>query len=105
MVYVHPLDALGDPTRRRIFELLRQRPASVGELARLLPVSRPAVSQHLRALASARLVQFSRDGTRHVYEVDPSGVVELRAWLDAFWDDALDRYRRAAESIDEGRQR
>jgi DNA-binding transcriptional ArsR family regulator len=93
----HPLDALGDPTRRRVFELLREGPRSVGELAAELPVSRPAVSQHLRALQSAGLVGFRRNGTRNVYELDAEGVVVLRDWVDGFWDEALARFKAAAE--------
>lgn len=95
--YVHPFDALADPTRRQVFELLRRRPASVSELAARLPVSRPAVSQHLRTLRRAGLVSFTPAGTRHVYAVDQRGVAEMRAWLDSFWDDALDRFTAAAE--------
>jgi DNA-binding transcriptional ArsR family regulator len=91
------IDALADPTRRRVFELLRRGPASVGALADELPVTRPAVSQHLRTLREAGLVTFERDGTRHLYAVDQRGIMELRSWLDTFWDDALDRFREAAE--------
>ena len=94
----HPLDALGDPTRRQVFELLQQGPRSVGELAAALPVSRPAVSQHLRVLESAGLVTHRRQGTRHLYELDGSGVVELRAWVDGFWDEALARFKAAADT-------
>jgi DNA-binding transcriptional ArsR family regulator len=93
----HPLDALGDPTRRQVFELLRNGPRSVGELAAELPVSRPAVSQHLRILESAGLVSHRRNGTRHLYELDGSGIGELRTWVDAFWDEALARFKSAAE--------
>ena len=93
----HPLDALGDPTRRHLFELLGGEPRSVGELAAALPVSRPAVSQHLRVLEKAGLVTHTKRGTRHVYELDLSGVAELRAWVDGFWDEALARYKATAE--------
>ncbi len=93
----HPLDALGDPTRRLVFELLREGPRSVGELAAELPVSRPAVSQHLRVLQSAGLVSYRRNGTRNVYELDAHGVLTLRTWVDAFWDEALDRFKEAVE--------
>lgn len=95
--YASRIDALGDPTRRRVLELLRSGPASVGALAGRLPVSRPAVSQHLRALRDAGLVTYRREGTRHVYAVDLAGLADMRAWLDTFWDDALDRYNVAAE--------
>ena len=94
----HPLDALGVPTRRQVFELLQEGPRSVGELAAELPVSRPAVSQHLRVLESVGLVTHRRRGTRHLYELDGSGVAELRAWVDGFWDEALARFKAAAET-------
>jgi DNA-binding transcriptional ArsR family regulator len=93
----HPLDALGDPTRRHVFELLQRGSRSVGELAAELPVSRPAVSQHLRVLELAGLVTHRRQGTRHLYEVNGGGVAELRAWVDGFWDEALARFKAAAE--------
>ena len=93
----HPLDALGDPTRRRVFELLRPGPRSVGELAGELPVSRPAVSQHLRVLEDAGLVTHRRQGTRNHYELDSAGVRELRDWVDGFWSEALTRFKKAAE--------
>jgi len=81
-----------------LFELLRRGPQSVGELAAQLPVSRPAVSQHLRVLESAGLVTHERVGTRHLYELNGNGVVELRAWVDGFWDEALARFKAAAET-------
>jgi DNA-binding transcriptional ArsR family regulator len=93
----HPLDALGDPTRRQIFELLRSGPRSVGELAAGLPVSRPAVSQHLRVLEEVGLVNHQRNGTRNVYALDASGVTVLRDWVDGFWSEALARFKAAAE--------
>ena len=85
-------DALGDPTRREILEQLRRRPSSVGTLAAALPVSRPAVSQHLKVLTTAGLVGHRQDGTRHVYHLDPAGLDTLRAWLDGFWQDALESF-------------
>jgi len=94
----HPLDALGDPTRRQVFELLRAGPRSVGDLAVGLPVSRPAVSQHLRVLEEAGLVTHRREGTRHLYELDSSGVVVLREWVDGFWNEALARFKAVAET-------
>ena len=94
----HPLDALGDPTRRQVFELLRDGPRSVGDLARELPVSRPAVSQHLRVLADAGLVVHTKAGTRHLYELDAGGVGSLRDWVDGFWSEALARFKAAAEA-------
>jgi len=94
----HPLDALGDPTRRHVFELLRGGPSSVGELAGKVPVSRPAVSQHLRVLEDAGLVTHHRQGTRNLYELDEAGVRVLRDWMDGFWSEALTRFKAAAES-------
>jgi DNA-binding transcriptional ArsR family regulator len=91
------MNALGDPTRRQVFELLRAGPRSVGELAAELPVSRPAVSQHLRVLESSGLVKHRRNGTRNLYELDAHGVVALRTWVDAFWDEALERFKEATE--------
>jgi DNA-binding transcriptional ArsR family regulator len=90
------LDALGDWTRRQIFEALRGGPRSVGELARRVPVSRPAVSQHLRVLKDAGLVRDRKDGTRRIYSVDPAGLSDIRAYFDSFWDEALDAF--AAEA-------
>ncbi len=80
-----------------MFELLRAGPSAVGALAERLPVSRPAVSQHLRVLEGAGLVSCRKDGTRRVYELDPTGVEALHAWVDGFWDEALARYRAVAE--------
>jgi DNA-binding transcriptional ArsR family regulator len=97
----HPLDALGDGTRRQVFELLRSGPRSVGELAAELPVSRPAVSQHLRALEDVGLVSHRRDGTRNLYELDSAGVGVLRDWVDGFWTEALARFKAAAETKEE----
>ena len=103
MAYQDPMDALGDRTRRRIFELLRNGPLAVGEIADELPVSRPAVSQHLRVLREAGLVTERRNGTRRIYRVDPGGVGELRDYFDAFWNEALAAFKEAAE--DERRNR
>ena len=97
----HTLAALADPTRRKIFERLAARPRSVGELASGLPVSRPAVSQHLQVLKSAGLVSDRVDGTRRVYQIDPVGLGPLRAWLDRFWDRALDAYKAKVETSQE----
>jgi DNA-binding transcriptional ArsR family regulator len=92
-----PLAALADPTRRAIFERLAEGPQAVGELASGLPVSRPAVSQHLKVLKDARLVIDRRDGNRSIYQVNPDGLKVLRAYLDQFWKRALAAYKRAAE--------
>jgi DNA-binding transcriptional ArsR family regulator len=89
MTYPKVLDCLGDPTRREVFERLRSGPLSVGEIARDMPVSRPAVSQHLAVLKDAGLVTDRPMGTRRVYSIDPSGLGPLRAWLDQFWDRSL----------------
>jgi DNA-binding transcriptional ArsR family regulator len=83
-------DALYDPTRRAVFERLRQGPRSVGEIARGLPVTRPAVSQHLKVLKQAGLVSDTSAGTRRIYCIDPNGLGAMRAWLDQFWASALD---------------
>ncbi|HST19194.1 MAG TPA: metalloregulator ArsR/SmtB family transcription factor [Gaiellaceae bacterium] len=97
MAYGDVMDALGDRTRRAVFEQLRSGPKSVGELAAGLPVSRPAVSQHLRVLKDAGLVSERRDGTRRIYELSPVGLVELRDYFDQFWSRALDAYKEAVE--------
>ena len=91
------LGLLGDPTRRAIFELLARRPSSVGELALQLPVSRPAVSQHLRVLKDGGLVVSRAEGTRRVYQLNPDGVSALRAYLDRVWDEALTAFQKAAD--------
>jgi len=91
------MDALGDRTRRAVFEQLRSGPKSVGELAAGLPVSRPAVSQHLRVLKQAGLVSERREGTRRIYELSPVGLLELRNYFDQFWSQALDAYKEAVE--------
>ena len=90
--------ALGDPTRRAIFERLAERPLAVGELATELPVSRPAVSQHLKVLKDARLVVARREGNRRIYQLDPDGVALLRAYLDRFWNKALTAYKAVVET-------
>jgi DNA-binding transcriptional ArsR family regulator len=99
----HPLDALGDRTRRHVFELLRSGPRSVSELASELPVSRPAVSQHLRVLEEAGLVTHRRRGTSNLYELDGTGVRVLRDWVDGFWSEALARFKDAAEAKGDAR--
>ena len=91
------LGVLADPTRRAIFERLADGPQAVGELAGHFPVSRPAVSQHLRALKDAGLVHDRADGRRRLYTVDPRGVEEMRRWLDRFWDRALAAFADAVE--------
>lgn len=92
------LGLLGDPTRRAIFELLARDPCSVQELADRLPISRPAVSQHLRVLRDGGLVVSHAEGTRRIYRLNPDGVTALRAWLDGVWSDALTGFHKAAET-------
>jgi DNA-binding transcriptional ArsR family regulator len=93
--------ALADPTRRLIFERLAHRTRAVGELAAGLPVTRPAVSQHLKVLKQAGLVRDEQDGTRRVYRIDPAGLAMMRAYLDRFWDRALAAFKAAAEQEEE----
>jgi DNA-binding transcriptional ArsR family regulator len=95
--YQNGFTALADPTRRAIFERLARGPQAVGELAEKFPVSRPAVSQHLRVLKDADLVADRRDGNRRLYSVDGRGVDAMRAYLDSFWSDALAAFQRAAK--------
>ena len=93
--------ALGDPTRRRIFERVAASPGAVGELARGLPVTRPAVSQHLKVLKEAGLVSDRRDGTRRIYQANPDGVAALRAQLDRFWNQSLANFKEIVERDNE----
>ena len=97
MTAYHVLDALGDPTRRQILERLGRGPAPVGRLAQRLPISRPAVSQHLRVLEQCGLVTHESVGTRNVYRVDTDGLHALRGWLDQFWSTALESFAAHAE--------
>ena len=98
IAHAEALTALADPTRRTIFELVAKRPRAVGELAAHLPVSRPAVSQHLRVLKDAGLVADRPVGTRRLYQLDPKGLRALRAYLDQFWDETLAAFASAAET-------
>ncbi len=97
MTYGNALSALADPTRREVFERLRHGGLPVARIAQGMTVSRPAVSQHLKILKEAGLVREDRDGTRRIYQIDPSGLGSLRRWLDEFWDEALDAFRAEAE--------
>jgi DNA-binding transcriptional ArsR family regulator len=97
MAYGNALTALADPTRRHVMESLRSGPRAVGDIARGMPVSRPAVSQHLKVLKEAGLVTDRAEGTRRVYYIDPDGLAALRAWLDQFWDQALASFQAEAE--------
>ncbi len=105
MSYATALAALADPTRRTVFERLGSGPKPVSEIARGLPVSRPAVSQHLKVLREAGLVSDRTEGTRSVYSIDPKGLGALRTWLDRFWDVALENFRIEAEASKPGDER
>jgi DNA-binding transcriptional ArsR family regulator len=96
--YESVLDALADTSRRRLLEQLAQGPASVADLAGGLPISRPAVSQHLRVLREAGLVDFDEHGTRNLYRLETAGLVALRDWLDRFWQDAMDAFAAHAHA-------
>ncbi len=96
MTYPKALAALANPTRRALFDHVRRRPQTVGELARQLPVSQPAVSQHLRRLREAGLVEERREGTRHYFQASHEGLAELRDYLDALWGDVLAAYAGGA---------
>src|SRR5215467_7990105 len=97
MTYGNALAVLADPTRRKVFERLKKGPRAVSEVAHGLPVSRPAVSQHLKALKEAGLVADRPEGARRVYYIDPHGLGDLRKWLDQFWDDALAAFQTEVE--------
>ncbi len=97
MAYGTALAVLADPTRRRVFERLRAGPRPVNAIAAGLPVSRPAVSQHLKVLKTAGLVAEHSEGTRRIYALRREGLAELRDWLDSFWGDALEAFRAEAE--------
>jgi DNA-binding transcriptional ArsR family regulator len=105
MTYGNALRCLSDPTRRHVFERLSGGPKTVGVLAQGLPVSRPAVSQHLKALKAAGLVKDRSEGTRRVYYIDPDGLGELRRWLDGFWDAALEAFKNEVENPEAQDQR
>jgi DNA-binding transcriptional ArsR family regulator len=98
MAYDSALAALADPTRRQVFERLKSGPRPVGAIAHGMPVSRPAVSQHLKVLKEAGLVADRPEGTRRVYYIDPKGLGALRAWLDQFWDQALAAFQAEVET-------
>ena len=93
--------ALADPTRRTIFELVVERPRAVGQLAEVLPISRPAVSQHLKVLKTAGLVCDRAEGTRRIYQANPDGLRELRAQLDRFWNQTLTNFKQLVEQPEE----
>ncbi|RLK10232.1 ArsR/SmtB family transcription factor [Ruegeria conchae] len=101
MTYHDTFYALGDPTRRQVFEAVADKPRAVGELAGELPVSRPAVSQHLKVLSDAGLVECRAEGTRRIYAARPGGLNEMRAWLERYWSDVLESF---AIEVNEGGQ-
>jgi len=105
VAYGNALSALADPTRRRVFERLKDGPRPVADIARGLPVSRPAVSQHLKVLKEAGLVGDRPEGNRRVYYLDPDGLGALRKWLDQFWDDALLAFQAEAEKPEKQKDR
>jgi DNA-binding transcriptional ArsR family regulator len=96
---ISSLEALGDSTRRKLFEQLRSGPCSVNDLAANLPISQPAVSQHLKVLKDAHLVHFHKRGNQRIYSIDPEGLASLRRYVDELWDDVLGAYLRAADQI------
>ncbi len=104
MTYANTLAVLADPTRREVFERLRAGPKAVNAIAAGMPVSRPAVSQHLKLLKDAGLVDERSEGVRRVYSVRPEGLTDLRAWLDSFWGDALDAFKLEAEGSFQARK-
>jgi len=103
--YEKAFNALGDPTRRAIFEKLEKGPLSVVHIAEGLSVSRPAVSQHLKVLREAKLISMKQEGTRSIYRIEPEGVRAMRDFLDRFWDEALHNFKKLAESAEKQRHR
>ncbi len=99
MANIHPIHALGDPTRRQIFERIRQGPCSVTELVETVSVSQPAVSQHLKVLREAQLVTVVKHGQKRIYQLNPNGLFELRQYIEGLWDDALQAFEEEAEKI------
>ena len=99
MTDITPIQALSDPTRRKLFEHLRHGPYSVNELVSQMDVSQPAVSQHLRVLREAHMVRVRKRGQQRIYSVDPAGLVELRAYVESFWDAVLDAFQVSADEL------
>jgi DNA-binding transcriptional ArsR family regulator len=101
MTNIHPIEALGDPTRRRLFERLREGPCSVNELVEVVPVSQPAVSQHLRVLKDALLVRVEKQGQQRIYHLNPTGLADLRRYVEGLWEDVLGSFgEEAARMVD-----
>ena len=99
MTNILPIDALGEPTRRRLFERIRQGPCSVTELISIVPISQPAVSQHLKILRDARLVKVEKRGQQRIYHLNPVGLAELRGYVESLWDDVLRAFGEKAERM------
>ena len=99
MANINPIDALGDPTRRKLFERIRQGPCTVTELVATVSVSQPAVSQHLKILRDAQLVHVTKHGQKRIYQLNPQGLDELRRYMDGLWDDALRAFGSEAEKM------
>jgi DNA-binding transcriptional ArsR family regulator len=99
MTYISPIEALGEPTRRKLFERIRQGPCSVTELVPLVPISQPAVSQHLKVLREARLVKVEKRGQQRIYHLNPLGLAELRGYVEGLWDDVLRAFGEEAERM------
>jgi DNA-binding transcriptional ArsR family regulator len=97
-------DALGDPTRRCIFEKLRRRSMAVVDIAEGLPISRPAVSQHLKVLREAKLISLHSHGTKNIYQIDKEGIIAMRDYLDQFWDEALAAFKNIAEQTEQAKK-
>jgi len=102
MANINPLDALSDPTRRKLFEHIRQGPCSVTELISIVPVSQPAVSQHLKVLRDAQLVQVEKRGQQRIYQLNPVGLAELRRYTESLWEDVLRAFGEEAERMANG---
>jgi len=100
MANTHPMNALGDPTRRRIFEHIRQGPCTVTELVEIVSVSQPAVSQHLKVLREAQLVNVEKQAQKRIYRMNPSGLQELRQYVEGLWDDVLQAFGEEAARIE-----
>lgn len=96
----HAFNALGDDTRRAIFEKLHTRPLAVVDIAHGLPISRPAVSQHLKVLKEAKLIKLSASGNKNIYSIDREGILAMRNYLDKFWDEALNNFKQLAEQTE-----
>jgi len=99
MANVNPIDALGDPTRRKLFEKLRSGPCSVNELVSVVPISQPAVSQHLKVLRDAQLVRVEKHGKQRIYRLNPVGLTELRTYVETLWDDVLNAFGEEATKL------